>query len=176
LSAWTTSGRAEGTAASPDALGVEDQADRYQSPEQRRGDPPDHRSDLFSLGVILREMLTDRVPSDGASPLRAALTRPSALKSAVPADFDAIVARATAEHVEDRYQSAVSLAAEPGRHPRRSQRRSGADITRAREESAVEQLFATAAPPLAVLAPAYRVAGVRTEVAHVSSGLFCRNG
>ena len=57
-------------------------------------------------------MLTDRVPSDGASPGRAALTRPSALNKAVPAEFDAIVSRATAERVEDRYQSAVSLAAE----------------------------------------------------------------
>ena len=112
LSAWTTGARAGRTAGSADDRGAEDRADRYQSPEQRRGDPPDHRSDLFSLGVILFEMLTGRTPSDGASPGRATLMRPSAVNDAVPAEFDAIVERAMAERVEDRYQSAVSLAAE----------------------------------------------------------------
>ena len=112
LSAWTTGGRAGRPAASADDVGVTDRARRYQSPEQRRGDPPDHRSDLFSLGVVLFEMLTGRAPSDGASPGRAALMRPSALNDKVPGELDAIVQRATAERVEARYQSAVSLAAE----------------------------------------------------------------
>ena len=112
LSAWTTGARVGRTAGSADDRGVEDRADRYRSPEQRRGEPPDQRSDLFSLGVILFEMLTGRAPSDGASPGRATPMRPSALNDAVPAEFDAIVERAMAERVEDRYQSAVSLAAE----------------------------------------------------------------
>ena len=112
LSAWTIGARVGRTAGSADDRGVEDRADRYRSPEQRRGEPPDHRSDLFSLGVILFEMLTGRAPSDGASPGRATSMRPSALNDAVPAEFDAIVERAMAERVEDRYQSAVSLAAE----------------------------------------------------------------
>ena len=111
LSAWTTGGRGR-TAGSADGRGVEDLVDRYRSPELRCGEPPDHRSDLFSLGVILFEMLTGRTPSDGASPGRATLMRPSAVNDAVPAEFDAIVERAMAERVEDRYQSAVSLAAE----------------------------------------------------------------
>ena len=112
LSAWTTGGRVGRTDGSAGDRDAADLADRYRSPEQRRGEPPDHRSDLFSLGVILFEMLTGRAPSDGASPGRATPMRPSVLNDAVPAEFDAIVERAMAERVEDRYQSAVSLAAE----------------------------------------------------------------
>lgn len=111
LSAWTTGGRGR-TAGSADDRGVEDLVDRYRSPELRCGEPPDHRSDLFSLGVILFEMLTGCAPSDGASSGRKTQLRLSALNDAVPTEFDAIVERAMAERLEDRYQGAVSLAAE----------------------------------------------------------------
>ena len=112
LSGWTTGGRAGRASGSAEDWGIGDRADRYRSPEQRRGEPPDHRSDLFSLGVVLFEMLTGRAPSAGASPDRATETRPAALKIAIPPELDAIVKRAMAERAEDRYQSAVSLAAE----------------------------------------------------------------
>ena len=111
LSAWTTGGRGR-TAGSADDRGVEDLVGRYRSPELRCGEPPDHRSDLFSLGVILFEMLTGCAPSDGASSGRKTQLRLSALNDAVPTEFDAIVERAMADRLEDRYQGAVSLAAE----------------------------------------------------------------
>ena len=111
LSAWTAGGRARRTTPSLDDKGAGDRANRYRSPEQRRGEPPDHRSDLFSLGVILFEILAGRLPSDEVSG-RAMPTRPGAVNSAVPAELDAIVERAMAERVEDRYQSAASFAAE----------------------------------------------------------------
>ena len=112
LSAWTTVGRAGRTGESVDHRGAGDRADPYRSPEQRRGEPPDHRSDLFSLGVILFEMLTGRAPGDGASPGRATPPRPAAVNTAVPPELDRIVERAMADRVEDRHQSAVSFGAE----------------------------------------------------------------
>ena len=83
--------------------------------------------------------------------------RPSALNDAVSTEFDAIVARATAERVEDRYQSAVSLAAELRSlaailDVRRGDREPPSLVSA--KKSAGEQLFSTGAPPLAVLAPA----------------------
>ncbi len=82
----------------------------YQSPEQRRGEPLDGRSDLFSVGLVLNEMLTGRAPGadggDGTAP------KPSAVNPEIPAELDAIVGRATALRAADRYQSAAPLAAE----------------------------------------------------------------
>ena len=112
LSAWTRGGGGEPLAGSADGRGAEEPPDCYRSPEQRRGEPPDHRSDLFSLGVVLFEMLTGRAPSDGASSGPSTTRPPSAVGDAVPAEFDAIVGRATSERLEDRYQSAASFAAE----------------------------------------------------------------
>jgi serine/threonine protein kinase len=57
----------------------------YASPEQLRGEPLDHRSDLFSLGVLFYEMLTGRRPAEGEPP------PPSELNRHVPRALDAIV-------------------------------------------------------------------------------------
>ena len=107
LSGWMTGTRAAPSAPSGDDRNADDPVDPYRSPEQRRGEPPDHRSDLFSLGVVLSEMLTARRSSEGAPSGRATPQRP-----AVPAELEAIVERAMAERVEDRYQSGLSFAAE----------------------------------------------------------------
>jgi serine/threonine protein kinase/Tfp pilus assembly protein PilF len=85
----------------------------YMAPEQALGRAVDHRADLFSLGVVLFELLTGRVPFEGASSteiidhiLHETPPPPSRFTSSVPAALDTIVARALEKTPEFRYQSA----------------------------------------------------------------------
>jgi serine/threonine protein kinase len=89
---------------------------RYMSPEQARGLRVDGRSDIFSMGVVLYEMLTGAAPFTGDTPsdvLAAILTYDPAPFSrntrAVPGEFERIVRRCLAKNPADRYQSAATL-------------------------------------------------------------------
>jgi len=90
---------------------------RYMSPEQVAGKRAEPRSDIFSLGVILYEMLTGRPAFTGEDVtsvmyqiLNVAPPPPSTVNSAVPPVFDFIIAKALAKTPEDRYQEAAELA------------------------------------------------------------------
>jgi serine/threonine protein kinase len=90
---------------------------KYMSPEQVIGKRADHRSDLFSLGVILYEMLTGSTPFNGDNVtslmyqiVNFAPPAPSALNGAVPVLADYIVAKMLAKTLEERYQSSAELA------------------------------------------------------------------
>jgi len=78
----------------------------YESPEEANGQAPDDRSDIYSVGAILYEMLTTR------RPLHRGASAPSASNPKVPQEVDAIVLKALAPNPDSRYQSAVGFAGE----------------------------------------------------------------
>ena len=95
---------------------------QYLSPEQARGAPVDQTSDLYSVGVVLYEMLTGQVPFTGDTPLEIAMKHlsevpkpPSELRPEVPHDLDLIVLRALAKDPAERYQSAEEMDADLAR-------------------------------------------------------------
>src|SRR2546423_1415893 len=92
---------------------------QYLSPEQARGAPVDQTSDLYSLGVVLYELLTGQVPFTGDTPLEMGMKHlseppkaPSELRPEVPHDLDLIVLRALAKDPSDRYKSAEEMDAD----------------------------------------------------------------
>jgi serine/threonine protein kinase/tetratricopeptide (TPR) repeat protein len=124
LAAWTAGGAGRGHAVRDGALlatgaGTLPGPIPYMSPEQALGENVDQRTDIFSLGVVLFEMLTGKLPFAGATP--AALTlqivqAPAPLVSAAnrlaPKELEPILARALAKSLEERYESAATFAAE----------------------------------------------------------------
>lgn len=101
----TTTGKALGTV-------------RYLSPEQVQGGEVDARSDLYSMGMILYELLTGRAPFQAESEMAIALMRlnddplpPRAFRGGIPRGLEAVVMRAMARDPDQRFQSADSMAA-----------------------------------------------------------------
>lgn len=92
---------------------------QYLSPEQARGAPVDDRSDLYSVGVLLYELLTGEAPYNGDTPVEIAMKHLSAVPEApstkrpeVPTELDSVVLRALAKNPDDRYQSAEEMDAD----------------------------------------------------------------
>src|SRR5262245_14781455 len=89
---------------------------QYLSPEQARGAPVDPRSDIYSIGIVLYEMLTGSVPFTGDTPLEIAMKHlsavpapPSEKRPDIPRDLDLVVLRALAKNPDDRYASAEAM-------------------------------------------------------------------
>jgi len=92
---------------------------QYLSPEQARGSQVDQTSDVYSVGVVLYELLTGQVPFTGDTPLEIAMKHlseipkpPSELRPDVPHDLDMVVLRALAKEPSERYQSAEEMDAD----------------------------------------------------------------
>jgi serine/threonine-protein kinase len=126
---------------------------QYLSPEQARGGEVDPRSDLYSLGIVLYELLTGKTPFDGETPVEIAMKHlsatpqpPSKLRPDIPPELDMVVLRALAKNPDDRYQSADEMEADLERVAR------GARVSAATVDSATQVLRRPAAAAAATSA------------------------
>ena len=88
----------------------------YISPEQAKGGRVDTRSDIYSLGVVMYEMMTGRPPYDGDSPVSVAIKHidggaamPSTLNPSIPGGLEQIIMKAMAHNIDDRYNGATQM-------------------------------------------------------------------
>ncbi len=104
--------REEGKTATDQAIG----SVHYISPEQARGDVTDERSDIYSVGIMMYEMLTGRKPFDSDNSVAIAVMhmhdipeRPKAVNPDIPGGLEEIVLRAMEKLPEDRYQNTSEM-------------------------------------------------------------------
>ena len=91
----------------------------YISPEQAKGGRVDNRSDIYSLGVVMYEMMTGRPPYDGESPVAVAIQHinggaamPSTINPNIPGGLEQIIMKAMAHAIDQRYETAAAMLAD----------------------------------------------------------------
>lgn len=88
----------------------------YISPEQAKGGRVDNRSDIYSLGTVMYEMMSGRPPYDGESPVAVAIQHinggavmPSTLNPNIPGGLEQIIMKAMSHEIDDRYPTATQM-------------------------------------------------------------------
>lgn len=88
----------------------------YFSPEQARGGFTDEKSDLYSLGIVMYEMITGKVPFEGESPISVALKHiqeeivpPTEIDSTVPKNIEYVIMKCVRKNQSERYKNATEL-------------------------------------------------------------------
>jgi eukaryotic-like serine/threonine-protein kinase len=126
---------------------------QYLSPEQAKGAPVDQTSDLYSVGIVLYELLTGKVPFTGDSPVEIAMKHisaipepPSSIRPDIPEDLDLVVLRALAKTPEERYPSAEEMDKDLARVAQ------GLAISRETEEAATQILSRSQMTPATMVA------------------------
>jgi serine/threonine-protein kinase len=129
---------------------------QYLSPEQARGETVDSRSDVYSTGCLLYELLTGRPPFVGDSPVAVAYQHvrenpvpPSQIEEDLDPEVDAIVMKALAKRVEDRYQSAAAMRADIDRYLAGKPVEAPTVVGAAAVEAPTSVLAAASTPPAA---------------------------
>jgi eukaryotic-like serine/threonine-protein kinase len=145
---------------------------QYLSPEQARGGEVDPRSDLYSLGIVLYELLTGKTPFDGDTPVEIAMKHlsnapkpPSKLRPDIPPELDMVVLRALAKNPDDRYQSADEMEADLERVAR------GARVSAATVDTATQVLRRPAAAAAATTAASATAATMIAPPAPAAGGV-----
>ena len=121
---------------------------QYLSPEQAKGAPVDQTSDLYSVGIVLYELLTGKVPFGGDSAVEIAMKHisavpepPSTLRPDIPEDLDLIILRALAKTPEERYANAEEMDTDLARVAQ------GLSVSRETEEAATQILARSTVTP-----------------------------
>jgi serine/threonine-protein kinase len=165
---------------------------QYLSPEQGRGEPVDVRSDVYSVGCLLYELLVGRPPFTGDSPVSIIFQHvseapdpPSAARSDVSADIDSITLKAMAKDPADRYQTALEMKADIesvlcGTHPQAAtellapQTERSPEVKKVRTavmgRSKLSRMLAVVTSALVVVAAATAFGGYRSAPAQVAVG------
>ncbi|MDO4259296.1 MAG: Stk1 family PASTA domain-containing Ser/Thr kinase [Actinomycetaceae bacterium] len=148
---------------------------QYLSPEQARGETVDARSDLYSTGVLLFELLTGRPPFRGDSAVAVAYQHvqqvpptPSSIAGDVPEPLDRIVMKALAKNREDRYGSAGAMRDDLGRLAQGMQVNAPATAVWGAPALGMMDATQAMAPPPPPAPPANPVAGSAGAATHIA--------